>query len=231
MNINAAHILIVEDDKVLSDQLAELLRDKGFVIDQCHDGQQGLLYALKKKFDLILLDVLLPTLSGFAVLNALRKTDQTPVMMLTACGAEQERIEGYSKGADDYLPKPFNLMELMLRIDVLLRRSRHILANTNLPSLLTLNGLVLNKTKQSIVYHEQPVILTPIQFRLLWSLTQSQNEVLSKPYLYLTVLAKSFSQYDRTLDMHVSRIRKKLVEAGMPSERLVTVHGKGYRFS
>ena len=119
----AAHILIVEDDNVLSDQLAELLRSKGFVIDRCHDGEQDLLSALKKKFDLILLDVLLPSLNGFSVLKTLRKTCQTPVMMITACGAEQERIEGYTKGADDYLPKPFNLMELMLRIDVLLRRT------------------------------------------------------------------------------------------------------------
>ena len=119
----AAHILIVEDDNVLNDQLAELLRSKGFVIDRCHDGEQGLLFALKKQSDLILLDVLLPSLNGFLVLKTLRKTCQTPVMMITACGAEQERIEGYTKGADDYLPKPFNLMELMLRIDVLLRRT------------------------------------------------------------------------------------------------------------
>jgi two-component system response regulator PfeR len=119
----AAHILIVEDDNVLSDQLAELLRSKGFVIDRCHDGEQDLLSALKKKFDLILLDILLPSLNSFSILKTLRKTCQTPVMVITACGAEQERIERYTKGADDYLPKPFNLMELMLRIDVLLRRT------------------------------------------------------------------------------------------------------------
>ena len=82
-----------------------------------------------------------------------------------------------------------------------------------------------------MIYHEQPITLTPIQFRLLWCLAQSQYEVLSKAYLYQTVLDKSFSLYDRTLDMHISRVRKKLVEAGMPTERLVTVHGKGYCFS
>ncbi|AGH46810.1 response regulator transcription factor [Paraglaciecola psychrophila] len=227
----AAHILIVEDDNVLNDQLAELLRSKGFVIDQCHDGEQGLLSALKKKFDLILLDVLLPSLNGFSVLKTLRKTCQTPVMMITACGAEQERIEGYTEGADDYLPKPFNLMELMLRIDVLLRRTYKFNAKSNQQRVLQLDGLSLDRIHQGIAYHEQPIILTPIQFRLLWRLAESQNQVLSKAYLYQTVLDKSFSQYDRTLDMHISRVRKKLVEAGMPIERLVTVHGKGYCFS
>ena len=126
-----AHILIVEDEKVLNDQLAELLRNKGFVIDQCHDGQQGLLSALKNKFDLILLDVLLPSLNGFLVLKTLREISQTPVIVITACDAEQERIEGFAKGADDYLFKPFNLMELMLRINVLLRRTYKINAKSS----------------------------------------------------------------------------------------------------
>ena len=97
--------------------------------------------------------------------------------------------------------------------------------------MLQLDGLSLNKIYQGSVYHEQPIILTPIQFRLLWRLAESQNGVLSKAYLYQTVLDKSFNQYDRTIDMHISRVRKKLVEAGMPIERLITVHGEGYCFS
>ncbi len=119
-----AHIVIIEDDVTLNDQLADLLRKRGFTIDQCHDGQQGLLTALNKHVDLVLLDRLLPALDGLSVLNRLRKVCETPVMMLTACGAEEERIAGYSQGADDYLPKPFNLTEMQLRIDALLRRSR-----------------------------------------------------------------------------------------------------------
>ncbi|WP_133468524.1 response regulator transcription factor [Paraglaciecola marina] len=225
-----AHILIVEDDQVLNDQLADLLRSKGFLINQCHDGQQGLLSAVKHKFDLILLDVLLPSLNGFSVLNTLRKTNQTPVMMLTACGAEQERIEGYSKGADDYLPKPFNLMELMLRIDVLLRRTGISTALPFTKNTLSANGLILDKITQQISYHEQSITLTPIQFRLLFTLVENQAEVLSKAYLYQTVLERSFSRYDRTLDMHLSRVRKKLIQAGMSAECLATVHGKGYVF-
>lgn len=228
--MSRAHILIVEDDQVLNDQLAELLRSKGFLIDQCHDGQQGLLSAVKHKFDLILLDVLLPSLNGFSVLNTLRKTNQTPVMMLTACGAEQERIEGYSKGADDYLPKPFNLMELMLRIDVLLRRTGMSATLPFTKNTLSVDGLILDKITQQISYHEQSITLTPIQFRLLFTLVENQAEVLSKAYLYQTVLERSFSRYDRTLDMHLSRVRKKLIQAGMSADCLATVHGKGYVF-
>ncbi|MFT2090053.1 response regulator transcription factor [Paraglaciecola sp. 2405UD69-4] len=225
-----AHILIIEDDQVLNNQLAELLSGKGFVTEQCHDGEQGLLTALKRKFDLILLDVLLPSLDGFSVLNQLRNVSQTPVMMLTACGAEQERIEGYSKGADDYLPKPFNLMELMLRIDVLLRRTSSYSINQTQKNHISADGLYLDRVKQKITFANNEIVLTPLQFRLIWALADNQEQVLSKPLLYQTVLDKAFSRYDRTLDMHISRVRKKLVDAGMSPDRLATVHGKGYVF-
>lgn len=228
--MGAARILIVEDDHTLNDQLADLLRGQGFIISQCHDGQQGLMAAISEKFDLILLDVLLPTLDGFAVLNRLRKARQTPVMMLTACGAEEERIEGYSRGADDYLPKPFNFRELVLRIDALLRRTMgggNVLGQSNKQ---IVGELHLLRNKQQVTYAGQEIVLTPIQFKLLWVLVDHQNEVLAKPYLSQLVLERSFSRYDRSLDMHLSRVRRKLVEAGMAAERLSTVHGKGYCF-
>ena len=229
--MKSAHILIIEDDLVLSDQLTSLLSSKGFTIEQCHDGHNGLLVALSRKFDLILLDVLLPVMNGFSVLSRLRKTRQTPVMMITACDAEKERIEGYRKGADDYLPKPFNLTEMQLRIDALLRRTVWRENYNRNKSTLTTEGLSLFKAKQQVVFSGENIVLTPIQFRLLWVLVEHQNEVLSKPYLYQTVLERPFSRYDRSLDMHLSRIRKKLVDANMSAERFVTVHGKGYLFN
>lgn len=230
---DGVRILIIEDDKTLNDQLADLLIDQGFSIAQCHDGQQGLMAALSEKFDLILLDVLLPTMSGFSVLNKLRKTRQTPVMMLTACGAEEERIEGYSKGADDYLPKPFNFTELLLRIDALLRRSLGLLngRHKQQQKQLVVDDLVLSRAKQEVMYAGQNIAMTPIQFRLLWVLVEHQNEVMSKPYLYQLVLERAFSRYDRSLDMHLSRVRRKLIDVGMEAERFSTVHGKGYCFT
>lgn len=224
-------ILIIEDDITLSDQIARLLAEKGFKTKQCLDGQTGLTSALNDTFDLILLDILLPSLNGLAVLNQMRKTKHTPVMMITACGAEQERIEGYRNGADDYLPKPFNFTEMMLRIEALLRRSKHNNPPAQQITKLTIDHLQLNRISQQVCYMNKNLELTPIQFKLLWRLVENQHDIMTKAFLYQSVLNRPYSRYDRSLDMHISRVRKKLVEAGMPPERLSTLHGKGYRFS
>lgn len=226
----SARILIIEDDNILNQQVAELLREKGHNTDQYFDGDNGLIAAVSQPFDLILLDVLLPGIDGFSLLNTLRKTHQTPVMMLTACGAEEERITGYSKGADDYLSKPFNTTELLLRIDALLRRTMKSKDSSTIRRELTIDSLRLNRQHLSVSVKELPVTMTPIQFKLLWMLATHQNEVLSKPYLYQLVLEREFSPYDRSLDMHLSRVRRKLTQAGIAADRLQTVHGKGYSF-
>ncbi|MBU2977852.1 response regulator transcription factor [Alteromonas sp. C1M14] len=226
----SARILIIEDDRTLNDQMSSLLRKRGFLITQKLNGEEGLHTALTQCFDLILLDVLLPGKNGLAVLNNIRNVRSTPVMMITACDAEQERIEGFRKGADDYLPKPFNFTEMILRIDALLRRSIHFTKQNNTPSQITLPALSLDRIKQQAQYLDSNIELTPIQFKLLWVLAENQHEILSKAFLYQCVLGRPFSRYDRSLDMHISRVRKKLVDAGMPSERLSTLHGKGYQF-
>ena len=225
-----ARILIIEDDTVLSDQVAQLLQKNGFQTQQCLDGEKGLLTAIQQRFDLILLDLLLPSINGFSVLNQLRKVKNTPVMMITASGAERERIEGYRKGADDYLPKPFNFTEMMLRVEALLRRTQHHAKPHTPATQLTVDKLQLNRRNQQVFFNKNEVELTPIQFRLLWIMLENQQDILSKAFLYQSVLDRPFSRYDRSLDMHMSRVRKKLVDAGMPPERLATIHGKGYRF-
>lgn len=224
-----AKILIIEDDIYLGQQISQLLETKGLDTKLCHDGEQGLLNALKQSFDLILLDIMLPSMDGLKVLNLLRKERHTPVMMLTALGAEEDRIKGLSFGADDYLSKPFNFTELSLRIDALIRRtSQH---SSKEIDLRLVDGLLeLNRSDQSVAYQSHLIELTPIQFRMLWLLVESKGETLSKAYLSQVALGKAFSRYDRSLDMHLSRIRKKLISAGMPNEYLGTVHGKGYRY-
>ena len=151
-------------------------------------------------------------------------------MMLTACGAEQERIMGYQQGADDYVPKPFSFTELLLRIEALLRRTLGETDQRTDPATLAAGELKLDRHAMTVSFQGNPVSLTPIQFRLLWILVLHQSEALSKPYLYQVVLEKEFSRYDRSLDMHLSRVRRKLVEAGVAGDRLQTVHGKGYCF-
>ena len=229
--MDATKILIIEDDITLNKQIAALLKDRGFDVHQCHDGNQGLVTALRERFDLIRLDVLLPNLNGFSLLSQLRKRKQTPVIMVTACGAEQERIKGYSNGADDYMPKPFSFVEMMLRIEALLRRSLNVKSNEVTRNSIVVDEITLDRRNLKANFAGKALDLTSTQFKLLWVLLENQNEVLSKPLLYQTVLERSFSRYDRSLDMHMSRVRKKLIEAGMSPTRLATQHGKGYLFS
>lgn len=222
-------ILIIEDDLYLGQQISQLLETKGLSTELCQDGEEGLLTALNKPFDLVLLDVMLPTMDGIKVLNLLRKERHTPVMMLTALGAEEDRIRGLSFGADDYLSKPFNFTEMSLRVDALLKRTSQY--NTKETNFRLVDELLeLNRSEMSLTYQSNAIELTPIQFRMLWLLVENKGETLSKAYLSQVALGKAFSRYDRSLDMHLSRIRKKLISAGMPTEHLSTVHGKGYRY-
>jgi len=224
-----ARILIIEDDRTLAAQLGTLLQGQGYATSTSHLGEAGLEMALAEPPDLLLLDVLLPDLNGFVVLRRLREQQQTPVIMLTACGAEEERIRGLRHGADDYLPKPFNLTELQLRIDAVLRRSRPLEPARDLQQ-LQVDRLRLDRHSQQALVADQDLALTPLQFRLLWLLLAHRGEALSKPYLYRMALEREYSQYDRSLDMHVSRIRRRLADAGLGADRLQTLHGRGYVF-
>ena len=225
-----ARVLIIEDDPTLNTQVASLLQGQGFSTEQYYDGLKGLSAAVNDDFDLILLDVLLPGIDGFEVLNQLRKSQCTPVVMMTACGAEKERIEGYTKGADDYIPKPFNFTEVLLRIDAILRRSGFKDRAPQLISQLAIDEISLKRETLRVFYADNSVELTAIEFRLLWTLIENRKKVLNKPFLYQAVLEQVFSRYDRTLDMHMCRVRRKMIALGMPSQRLSTVYGKGYVF-
>ena len=222
-----ARILLIEDDREVSHSVAELLRNKGYHCVQSFNGREGLVMAINQNFDLILLDKMLPELDGLELLQRLRKYKDTPVLMLSACGAEQDRIDGFNGGADDYLPKPFNTTELELRIVALLRRSRNHNKPVRSGAIITDGDLVLDTHNQQLTIAGQEVELTPIEFELLKTFLGHKDEVLSKPYLYQLVLKKPFSRYDRSLDMHVSNLRSKM---NMPDEakRIHTVRGQGY---
>lgn len=226
---NETRILLIEDDNEVSDTVAAVLKNKGYHIQQCYNGADGLMTAINQPFHLILLDKLLPGLDGLELLQRLRQHRDTPVIMLTACGAEKDRIDGFNSGADDYLPKPFSLPELLLRVSALLRRTLPQ-DNRHEQHLIVQGDLKLNRRELQLWVCGGEVSVTPIEFELLWELLSYHNEVLSKPFLYQRVLRREFSRYDRSLDMHLSRIRRKLTSAGLTADRLKTVHGKGYRF-
>lgn len=223
-------ILIVEDDSTLNHQLAGLLQSHRYLVSQQYDGESALLQAVERRFDLVLMDVKLPGINGFEVLARLRDFTQLPVIMLTACGAEEERVRGFRCGADDYVAKPFGFTELVLRIEALLRRTLHRQQFRSEPDRLQWHELCLERRDLRARYASREIALTPLQFRLLWTLLSHSGETMSKPFLYQTVLEREYSRYDRSLDMHLSRIRRKLVDVGMPGDCLRTVHGKGYRW-
>ncbi|HCA25889.1 MAG TPA: DNA-binding response regulator [Pseudomonas sp.] len=224
------HILIVEDDRQLSGQLGQLLEHAGYGVQCCGDGSAGLELALREQHDLLLLDVKLPGLNGFSLLKRLRQHSRMPVIMVTASNAEEERIRGLRHGADDYLAKPYSLEELQLRIDAVLRRVRPVGARQAEPEQLAVGSLRLDRAQQWAEAGGMRLDLTPLQFRLLWQLVAQRGEVLSKPYLYRVVLDREFSRYDRSLDMHISRIRRRLIDAGL-GDVLQTQHGRGYLFA
>ncbi|REL36095.1 response regulator transcription factor [Thalassotalea euphylliae] len=214
-----ASILIIEDDKVVNELITNNLRASKYRVVSCLDGKQGVDFAIGQNFDLILLDIMLPTMDGLSVLKQVRKQSSTPVLMLTALGNEQDRIEGLRLGADDYLAKPFNMEELTLRIEAILRRYQH-----------SQQPLQDNSTSYRALNKRVPE-LTAIELDIAKLLAEHAATALSKPYLYQVILHKEFGRYDRTLDMHISNIRKKFKRAGLDPTVIKTVHGKGYMFT
>ncbi|QYJ89768.1 response regulator [Shewanella halotolerans] len=222
-----SQILLIDDDLGLAELLAQLLELEGFNLTLAHDGEAGLALALEQQFDLILLDVMLPKLNGFEVLKALRAKKQTPVLMLTARGDEIDRVVGLEIGADDYLPKPFNDRELVARIKAIIRRTSHQMDEQQ-PSILEFADIKLDPSRQEVVCQDQLLILTGTEFSLLYHMIQHSGEVLSKDNLSENVLGKKLMPFDRSLDMHLSNLRKKLPERADGRPRVKTLRGKGY---
>lgn len=223
-------ILMIDDDTGLCELVAEYLALDGFQFSAAHDGNQGLELAQSGDYQLILLDVMLPGMDGLSVLKALRTAQYCPVLMLTARGDDVDRIVGLELGADDYLAKPFNPRELVARIKAILRR----VELTRAPSpgqntVLSINGLVLNPHNRQLSCNEQAVALTATEFQLLEVLMRHAGEVVSKDELSREVLGKRLQIYDRSLDMHISNIRKKVGQFS-PDEKIQTLRGSGYLF-
>ncbi|WP_041770401.1 response regulator transcription factor [Metapseudomonas resinovorans] len=222
-----ARILAIEDDPLLAAHLHDHLRHRGFDVTLRQDGEEGLGLAREEDFDLILMDILLPGRSGLEVLASLRHERKVPVILMSALGAEQDRIAGFSQGADDYLPKPFSMGEMEVRIEAVLRRVAYERqeAPVDLPQDPQLEFF---EQRTDVCLGGQWAGFTPTEYRLFDLLSRSAEEVLSKPFLYQQVLHRAFSQHDRSLDMHVSHIRRKLQAVGYSAGRVETVWGKGY---
>lgn len=221
---------MIDDDTGLCELLSEYLTVQGFEIQSVHDGEQGLKLAQANDYALILLDVMLPTLDGFEVLKQLRQTKLTPVIMLTAKGEDFDRIFGLELGADDYIPKPFNHRELLARVKAITRRIEHINSlNVATTSKLLVNGITVNLAAREASIDGSTLTLTGTEYEILTLLCKNAGEVVSKEQISEEVLGRRLASFDRSIDMHVSNIRKKIAEH-IPSERIKTMRGTGYVF-
>ncbi|GLS82104.1 response regulator [Paraferrimonas haliotis] len=220
-----AHILVIDDDKGLSELLAELLQLEGFEVSSAGDGQSGLELALAQDFDAILLDVMMPQLNGFEALKQLRIHKQTPVLMLTAKGDPIDKVLGLEIGADDYLAKPFNEHELIARVKALLRRSQL----TQQPNQsVSDQDIELFLGRQEAHCQGQLLELTDTEFGMLALLIDNKAQLVTKEQLSLEVLGKRLMPFDRSIDMHLSNLRKKLPPRSDDRPRIKTIRGKGY---
>lgn len=224
-------VLIIDDDEELCDLVSEYLSVEGFTVESMNDGEAGLNRARAGGFDLVILDVMMPKKNGFDVLRELRQTSRLPVLMLTARGDDMERIVGLEIGADDYLPKPFNPRELVARIRAILRRASGEATDQTLPEKVVIEDLELSASSRSATIARTEIILTSLEFDLLAALARHAGTVVKKEELSETVLERELSPYDRSLDMHISNLRKKLGLRPDGTERIKTIRSVGYIYT
>jgi len=224
-------ILVIDDDAELCALVGEYLEPEGFQIEAVHDGTRGLERALNGDYLLIVLDVMLPGLNGFDLLRRLRVASKTPVLLLTARGEDVDRIVGLEIGADDYLPKPFNPRELVARIRAILRRTKPVRGADVVPEVLSVGDVELDPATRSVHRAGQPVDLTSVEFNLLEVLLREAGRVVTRERLVNAVLSRKFMPFDRSIDMHVSKVRRKLGDSEEDGDHIKTIRGVGYMFA
>jgi DNA-binding response OmpR family regulator len=225
-------VLVVDDDAEFCQLVSRYLAHEGFVVETVHTGRMGIERSLSGEHAIVILDVTLPDISGFEVLRRLRAQSQTPILMLTARGDDHDRIQGLEMGADDYLPKPFNPRELSARIGAILRRSSQSLeATPGGNESIAVEDMKLHKGSRVVTRGTEEIGLTTVEFDLLEMLLKSAGAVLSREEMYRSVLNREFSPFDRSLDTHVSNLRKKLGPRPNGSERIKGVRGVGYLYA
>jgi DNA-binding response OmpR family regulator len=229
-----SRILVIDDDEELCELLKDYLGPEGFEVEAVHDSDKGIERALSNEHDFVVLDVMLPGVSGFEVLRSVRKSSGIPVLMLTARGEDVDRIVGLEMGADDYLPKPFNPRELVARIRAIQRRGESKQEDEKQPvplKRLAVSDIVLDTGTRTVTKKGKTVELTAAEFDLLEMLLRSAGEVVSRKDLVSKVLGRGLDPFDRSIDVHVSSLRKKLGHKIKGMERIKTIRGIGYLYA
>lgn len=223
-------LLVIDDDVKLCRLVREYLEPLGYRVEAAHTGPDGLETALAGNFDAIILDVMLPQMDGFEVLKRLRAKSNVPVLMLTGLGEEADRIVGLEIGADDYLPKTFSTRELLARLRAVLRRSQITAlrrGDARQPALVV-GALRIEPETRVATLCDQPLTLTAVEFDLLFSLAKAAGRVKTREHLLLEVAERDFEAFDRSIDVHISSLRKKLGDDPKTPQFIQTFRGVGY---
>jgi two-component system, OmpR family, response regulator len=218
-------VLLIDDDAALTGMLTEFLRGEGFETAAAFNGTDGAAAALDPTLDAVILDVMMPDISGIETLQRIRSTSSVPVIMLTAKGAEDDRVAGLEVGADDYISKPYYARELLARLKAVLRRQR----GSQPPQYFLAGKLRLIPSKREVSFDGKTFELTTCEFDLLEALLRSRDTVATKDDLSLSVLGRRREPYDRSIDVHVSNLRKKLSVISDKTIEVETVRAVGYR--
>jgi len=224
-----AKILLADDDEELCQLLVDFLEREGFSVDVSHDGENTLRLAANGGYDALILDVMLPHRSGLDVLRDLRRGSHLPVLMLTALGEDIDRILGLELGADDYVPKPCNPREIAARLRAILRRTRGDGEGARLDD-ITIGPVALRAGSRSVTLRGEPVVLTGTEFNILAALMRDAGRVVSKDTLSQAVLGRPLGPFDRSIDVHISKLRRKLGPAADGESLINTIHRGGYLF-
>lgn len=222
-----ASVLLIDDDAELTKLLEEYLQSEQLQVEAAHDGPSGLEKAQNGQYAVVVLDVMLPGMSGLDVLKQLRQKSSVPVLMLTARGSELDRILGLELGADDYLPKPFNPRELVARLRAILRRTSG--AQGAAPGQpLHVADIEIHPESRSVACAGKPVTLTGAEFDLLYTFLRNPGKIISREDLTQAALGRPMSPMDRSIDVHVSNLRRKLGSYEGDQERIKAIRGSGY---
>ena len=224
-------VLVIDDDTELCELLDAYLTKAGFAVTAVHDGETGVSSALTGDFDFIVLDVMLPKMNGFDVLRKVRTESDIPVLMLTARDEDIDRIVGLELGADDYLPKPFNPRELAARINAILRRSGSKVPEETDTDKLSVGDVEVDFGTRVVTCGNDEIELTTTEFALLEVLLRSAGKVVKREELSAKALGRNLTRFDRSIDVHISKLRKKLGGRSDMGERIRTIRGIGYQYS
>ena len=228
MNESKSKILMIDDDVKLCRLVKDYLAPFGFETQTANDGLSGLEIAKEKDFDAIILDVMMPKMDGFEVLKELRKISDVPVLMLTALGDEPDRIVGLEIGADDYLPKTFSTRELLARLRAATRRSKIKRRNNDFEEKLEIGEISINTLTYEAFVNGDKLNLTALEFDLLQNLAESAGRVLSRDQLLDAVAGRNYEVFDRSIDVHISSLRKKLGDDFKNPKFIKTIRSVGY---